>query len=61
LQPKQTYFSTKAIYACCQAHQLLLFMDDARLGSALNAQDNGKTLPNTPMFSTLGRPKMAAY
>ena len=40
MQPKQTYFSTKAIYACCQAHQLLLFMDGARLGSALNAQDN---------------------
>lgn len=56
-----TLAELKAIYACCQAHQLLLFMDGARLGSALNAQDNGKTLPNTPMFSTLGRPKMAAY
>ena len=35
-----TLAELKAIYACCQAHQLLLFMDGARLGSALNAQDN---------------------
>ncbi len=30
----------KAIYECCQAHQLLLFIDGARLGSALNAESN---------------------
>ena len=35
-----TLAELKAIYTCCQAYQLLLFMDGARLGSALNAQDN---------------------
>jgi len=35
-----TLAELKAIYECCQAHNLLLFMDGARLGSALNAEDN---------------------
>lgn len=35
-----TLAELKAIYECCQAHDLLLYMDGARLGSALVSENN---------------------
>lgn len=35
-----------ALRACCDAHSLLLYLDGARLGSALTAQGNDLTLPD---------------
>lgn len=36
----------EALSAYCRAHDLLLFLDGARLGSALTASDNDLTLPD---------------
>ena len=41
-----TLAELEALSAYCKAHDLLLFLDGARLGSALTASDNDVTLPD---------------
>lgn len=41
----------KALYEYCQSKNLLLFIDGARLGSALTAQDNDVTLTDMANYS----------
>ena len=41
----------KAIYECAKAHNLLVMIDGARLGSALMAEDNDVTLKDLAQYS----------
>lgn len=41
----------KAIYEFCQDHKLILFVDGARLGSALTAKDNDLTMNDLAQYS----------
>ncbi|MDR0263557.1 MAG: aminotransferase class I/II-fold pyridoxal phosphate-dependent enzyme [Sphingobacterium sp.] len=41
----------KALYACCQQHQLLLYVDGARLGHALTAENNDLTFAAIAKYS----------
>lgn len=41
----------EALYNCCQNHKLLLYIDGARLGSALCAEENDMTLADLAKYS----------
>jgi len=41
----------KALSACCREHNLYLFMDGARLASALCAEDNDITMPHLAKYT----------
>lgn len=41
----------KALSACCREHDLYLFMDGARLASALCAEDNDITMPHLAKYT----------
>ena len=53
----------EALRRCCDAHELLLFLDGARLGSALTSPENDLTLPDLSVLTdafTIGGTKNGA-